>query len=377
MLDRFLLDAPIGLATGHVRHDGEVEHRRRRRHDPFERAAVPRVAGVIAQGVAAADGDDELRNLAADADEDQNGAAAGEDHPGAPGRNVIVLHAARHALEPEHVERHEGDVEASHPEPEGGLAEPLVELEAERLREPIGVAGERAEQHAADDHVVEVSDQKKRIVQHEIGGRHRQQHARHAPDHERDHEGERPEHRHLEAHAPAPHGEEPVEDLHAGGDGDDHRHDAEEGVHIGSRAHGEEVVQPHHEGEDADPHGGDHHRAIAEQWLGGEGRDHLGIDAEGRQDEDVNLRVPPGPDQVHVHHRVAAEIGREEVEPEIAVEQQHREGRSEDRERRYDQQVRCERGPAEDRHAREGHAGRADLQDRGHEVYAGHQCPGA
>ena len=70
------------------------------RGDPFERAAVPRIAGQVAQRRAVADGDDELRDLAADADEDQHGAARGDDQPGLPLGDVVVLHAPRHALSP-------------------------------------------------------------------------------------------------------------------------------------------------------------------------------------------------------------------------------------------------------------------------------------
>ena len=81
------------------------------------------------------------------------------------------------------------------------------------------------------------------------------------------------------------------------------RHDAEEAVDVGAGAHGEEVVQPDQEGENADRHGRGDHRAVAEQRLAGEGRDHLREDAERRQDEDVDLGVTPDPEQVHVHHR--------------------------------------------------------------------------
>ena len=55
------------------------------------------------------------------------------------------------------------------------------------------------------------------------------------------------------------------------------------------------------------------HRRIAEQALAAEGRGDFGEDAEGRQDQDVDLRVAPDPDQVHIHHRIAAEIVREEI----------------------------------------------------------------
>jgi len=47
-------------------------------------------------------------------------------------------------------------VKADQPAPECRLPEPFVKLETERLGKPVGVAGERAEQHAADDDVVEM-----------------------------------------------------------------------------------------------------------------------------------------------------------------------------------------------------------------------------
>ena len=57
------------------------------------------------------------------------------------------------------------------------LAEPLVEREAERLREPVGVAGHQREHDAADDHLVEVSDQEQAVVDDEVDRRDRQQNA--------------------------------------------------------------------------------------------------------------------------------------------------------------------------------------------------------
>jgi len=80
--------------------------------------------------------------------------------------------------------------------------------------------------------------------------------------------------------------------------------------------------------------------------------------------------MAPAPDEVDVHHRVAAHVGGKEVEAAVAVQQQHREGRGEDREGRDDQQVGRQCGPAEDRHAHVAHAGRAHLEDRGREIDA-------
>ena len=115
----------------------------------------------------------ELRDLQGDAAQDDQGADARDQQPGVPLGPIVVLHAPRHALEADHVKRHEGDVEADEPAPEGGLAEPLIEREAEGLGEPVGVAGEGTEHHAADDHVVKVRHQEQAVVQHEVRRRAR------------------------------------------------------------------------------------------------------------------------------------------------------------------------------------------------------------
>ncbi len=124
-------------------------------------------------------------------------------------RDGVVNHAqaARDAHETQYVERHEGEVEADDPEPERHLAPELVELEAEGLREPVIDAGKHAEQHAADDDVVEVGDQEQAVMQNEVGRRHCEHHARHAADDEGEHERHRPHHRQFEADAAAIHRE--------------------------------------------------------------------------------------------------------------------------------------------------------------------------
>ena len=62
------------------------------------------------------------------------------------------------------------------------------------------------------------------------------------------------------------------------------------------------------------------------------------------------------------------------MEAEIAVEDQHRQRRGQDRKRGDDQEIGGQRGPAEHRHAQIRHALGADLQHRGDEVDARDQC---
>ncbi|MET3868980.1 hypothetical protein ABIC20_006289 [Methylobacterium radiotolerans] len=134
-------------------------------------------------------------------------------------------------------------------------------------------------------------------------------------------------------------------------------------------------VQPHEVGEDGDDHQRVDHRGVAEQALAAEGRGDLREHPEGGQDQDVDLRVTPDPDQVEVQHGVAAEVVREEVRADVAVERQHRENGREDREGGHDQDVGAQRRPDEDRQLHHGHAGRPHLHDGGDQVDAREQRP--
>ena len=70
------------------------------------------------------------------------------------------------------------------------LPKPLVEREAERLGEPVSVAGEDREHDAGNDHVVEVRDEEQAVVDDEIDRRDRQQDAGQAAADERQHEAD-------------------------------------------------------------------------------------------------------------------------------------------------------------------------------------------
>ena len=64
-----------------------------------------------------------------------------------------------------------------------------------------------------------------------------------------------------------------------------------------------------------------------------------------------DLGVTPCPDQIHEHHDVAAGLIGKEMKAEVAIEYQHRERGSQDRECRDDQEICSQCGPAEHRHA--------------------------
>jgi len=128
--------------------------------------------------------------------------------------------------------------------------------------------------------------------------------------------------------------------------------------------------KPFQEGKNRNDHGGHHHGDVAEQALAGERRNHLGKNPKGGKDQDVDLRVPPGPDQVDVHHLIATEVIREEVHAEIPVEAEQREADRQDRERRNDLNAAAQRRPSKNGHAHQGHAGGAIAQNGCDEVHA-------
>ncbi len=220
---------------------------------------------------------------------------------------------------------------------------------------------------------MEVGDQEQAVVQYEVGRWYREQYPGHAADAEGDDEADSPQHGRGELDTTAVHGEQPVEDLHPGRDGDDHGSDAEEGIHVGTGAHGEEVVQPDDEGEHGNGDGRPHQRGVTEQLLLAEGSHHFGEDPEHRQHQNVHLGVTPGPDQVDVHHHVATHVIGKEMGAEVTVgsEQGHRDGQ--DREGGDDQDVGAQGGPGKHRQTHHGHARGTHLDDGGEEVDAGQQ----
>src|SRR5690606_23802821 len=121
-----------------------------------------------------------------------------------------VAYAAGHAHHAQHVQRHEGHVEAHQPEPERALAPERVELVAEGLGEPVGDAGHQPEQHAADDDVVKVRHQEQAVVQDEVTRRYVQYYAWHTTAHASVDHSHRPQPVAFELHAATVHGDQPV-----------------------------------------------------------------------------------------------------------------------------------------------------------------------
>src|SRR5215472_15835849 len=90
----------------------------------------------------------------------------GDEQSRLPTQLATVLEASGLPSRAQHIERRKGEPEADEPAPEAGLAPAFVEGEAEDLWEPIIVARKSTEDDAADDHVMEMGDQERAVVQH-------------------------------------------------------------------------------------------------------------------------------------------------------------------------------------------------------------------
>ena len=172
---------------------------------------------------------DDVEEEEQDREGDQEGGRRDEHVGGGP---ALFAEAARvgvdapgHALQAERVHDQEGGVEADEDGPEVPLAQGFVELAAGDLGEPVVDAGEDGHHAAAEEHVVEVCDHVVGLVELGVDGDRAEVDAGDAADQEGGHEAEGELHRQLEVDGAAPGGGDPVEELDAGGDRDQHGHD--------------------------------------------------------------------------------------------------------------------------------------------------------
>ena len=208
-------------------------------------------------------------------------------------------------------------------------------------------------------------------MEHVIRGGYRHQHPGGPADAEGDDEPQGPVHRCRKPDPAAIHGEQPVEDLHPGGDGDQHGGNTEKEVDVGARAHGEEMMHPDGKGENGDGDSGIDQGSIAEQRFPGESGGHLRKDSEGRQDNDINLGVAPGPEEVGIHHHVAAQAVSEKMHPQVAVQGDQGEIHRQHWKGPNHEDVGTQRRPDKQRHLHELHTGSARFQDSDQKIDTG------
>ena len=185
------------------------------------------------------------------------------------------------------------------------------------------------------------------------------------------------EHRRREAQRAAPHRRQPVEDLDAGRHRDQHAGAGEEGVEqAGLRPTANMWCAQTPKPRKPIATDADDHERVAEERLAREDRHDLGHDAEGRQDEDVDLGVAEEPEEVLPEQRVAAAgAGRRSACRDWRSKQQHHVRRGERRGWRTGSGTQLtQHQPDEERHLRARHAGARMLQDGDDEVDRADGC---
>ena len=123
------------------------------------------------------------------------------------------------------------------------------------------------------------------------------------------------------------------------------------------------MVGPYDEGQKRNTGRCKDHRGIPKKRLSGEGRNDLGDDAKGRQDQDVHLRMTKEPEDVLEHHWVATAGRIKESGAKVTVREEHRDRTGQHRHSGDQQESRDHPCPDKERHLHECHAGRAHVHD--------------
>ena len=298
------------------------------------------------------------------------------------GVRAVGVVAARHALEAQVVHGVVDGVGAQEGHPEMHLAQGVVQHPAGDLRIPM-VDGAEHHQHWGDrHHHVEVGDHEVGVRQRQIDGHVAQEQPGEAAVDEGEDEADGEQHGHRQLNVAPPQGQHPVIDLDGRGHRDDEGGGGEEEAEVGVHAADVHVVRPNDEAERPDGDDGPDHHAVAEDVLAGVGGEHVGDDAEGRQGDDVHLRVAEEPKQVLEENGAAAVIsgllpfrhhGRhEEAGADQAVQNHHDAADEQRRKGQQGQHRGHEDAPDRQRQAHQRHAPGARLQHGHHIVQAAH-----
>ena len=142
--DAFFLHVHKGIDVIDDGYCREVIDRGRRRGHPLQGAAVPGIAGRIAEGLALLNADEQLNSQKDDAERDHGRTQGGDEQIGMPGRVGIIRHAAGHAHEAQHIQGKKGKIKADQPAPEGAFAPTFLQTKADGLGEPITITGQKS-----------------------------------------------------------------------------------------------------------------------------------------------------------------------------------------------------------------------------------------
>ncbi|MNI00884.1 hypothetical protein D3C73_537000 [compost metagenome] len=194
--------------------------------------------------------------------------------------------------------REEADIKADKHQPEGHLAPGIGKLLSCHEGEIIVDAGDDREEHAADDHVVQMRNNEIRIMRLPIERHERHHHAGQATDGE-DRQTACPEqHWHGKDHAARQHGGDEDENLHPRRDRHGLRRSRKEGERYLRQAGGEHVMHPQAEAEETCTDRRKHDPGISYNRPLRECRHDHCHQRDGRQEDDVDFRVTENPEQV-------------------------------------------------------------------------------
>ena len=110
------------------------------------------------------------------------------------------------------------------------------------------------------------------------------------------------------------------------------------------------MVGPHAPAHETNSDTATNHERVAEDWFTAEGWDDLGDDAEGRQDQDVDLRVAKDPEQMLPQQWATALFDIKEVGVEAAIKGEQEQCDRDHRNGEQQQELHHEHHPGEDRH---------------------------
>ena len=264
----------------------------------------------------------------------------------------------------------ERDVEADKRQPETPLPESLARHPAAELRQPVVHAGQHRKDRAADQHVMEMSDQKIGVMHLPVERHDGHHHAGQSAQHEDEHEAEDEQQRRQQARPLAPQAADPGEDLHAAGDGDHQARAGEEIQRQFRQARRVHVMHPQAKAQKAGQQNGDDDPRVADDPPRKRADDHR-HDAGRRQKNDVHLGMAEEPEQMLPQQMVAALLIVEESRAEIVIQFEQQRRHEQRREREHDHHGRRQPGPGVQRHLVERHARRAQAEDRDRQLRTG------
>ena len=255
----------------------KVVERRRRRNRPLQSTGIPRVACHILVFLELFQRPQDVQHSQANTCGNHYRTNKGNVQVRCPLRMVQTngIHTTGHAHKAQDVQRYECQPEAPEPAPERGTAQFVVQFVTEHFWPPVSQASHQTEYHTTDNGVMEMGNQEQRVVNHKVSRWNRQQYASHTADGEGNQETHCPQHRHFKANLAFVHGEDPVKDFHTRWNGNNHGHDAEEGIDAWACTHGKEVMHPNHHRQYGNGHGRINHRFVTKQAFAREGRNHF------------------------------------------------------------------------------------------------------